>query len=59
MNPEILSLLACPKCPERPALRLEGDRLVCTVCSYAYPIVDGIPQLLIEDAIAPEGAKSE
>lgn len=30
------------------------DRLVCTACGKRYPIQDGIPHLLIEEAEPPE-----
>ncbi len=53
----LLPILACPRCDERPPLDLREDRLVCTVCGYAYPIVDGIPHLLVEEAIPP-GSKT-
>jgi uncharacterized protein YbaR (Trm112 family) len=39
----IAELLACPACGG--GLRLEADKLICTVCNHAYPIVDGIPVL--------------
>lgn len=45
-----LELLACPACDDRPPLRQEGDRLVCTKCGRRYPVVDGIPHLLVEEA---------
>ena len=43
------SILACPKC-HGPVLR-EGDvRYVCERCRLAFPIRDGIPDFLLEDA---------
>lgn len=50
----LLELLACPACHGR--LRQEQDRLVCTSCGRRYPIRDGIPVLLVEEAEGPEGA---
>lgn len=50
IDPFLLELLACPCCDDRPALRLEGNWLVCDQCKSAYPILDDIPQLLPEDA---------
>lgn len=49
IDSEFLDILACPVCDERPALRLEGERLVCTKCGRNYPILEGIPQLTPED----------
>lgn len=46
---EVLEILACPKCHTR--LQLKGeDKLRCPNCKVVYPIVDGIPELLIEEA---------
>ena len=51
MDPELLAILACPKC--RASLRHDAPaaELVCTgECGLAYPIRDGIPVLLIHEA---------
>lgn len=49
---ELIELLACPICEDRPALRREGGEiLACTACERRYPIVDGIPHLLPESAL--------
>lgn len=42
--------LVCPKC--RAELVLDGDTLVCTdpAIRLRYPILDGIPRLLVEEA---------
>lgn len=49
----LLELLACPSDDHAP-LRLEprdGEPvLVCTHCSSTFPIVGGIPVLLLDDA---------
>jgi uncharacterized protein len=54
IDPDLLSILACPLCDDRPPLREQGDYLVCSRGGHGYPVVDGIPHLLPEDAIAPE-----
>ena len=48
----ILDRLACPVCLGR--LRLDASRLHCEGCGRVYPIVDGIPVLIAERAIAPK-----
>ena len=55
ISEDLLQILACPACDERPPLRLEGEFLICTKCARKYPIVDGIPHLLVEDAVEPDG----
>ena len=50
---ELLSILACPDCHE-PVVE-EGDEIVCTGCGLRYPVRDGIPIMLIDEATRPEG----
>lgn len=54
---ELLEILACPKC--KADVKLEGDRIVCTnpQCGLRYPIRDGIPVMLIDEAEQPATAK--
>lgn len=47
----IAGQLACPAC--HGGLSLQGASLLCSVCARAYPIVDGIPVLIVERAIQP------
>ena len=51
IRPELLALLANPLEDDRPPLREEGDYLICTKTGTGFPVRDGIPQLLPEDAI--------
>jgi uncharacterized protein YbaR (Trm112 family) len=48
LDPDLLAQLACPACYGE--LRLKGVRLQCVACSRAYPIVDGVPVLIVERA---------
>jgi uncharacterized protein len=56
MNEALISLLVCPlgKAP----LRQEGDAFVCTRCGPRFPIEDEIPNMLIEEAVLPQGCRS-
>jgi uncharacterized protein YbaR (Trm112 family) len=56
LDADLLRLLRCPL--TRSPLRLEGDHLVATVGGLKYPIRDGIPVMLVEEAVLPEGVKS-
>ena len=51
IDAKLLEMLACPAC--KTEVRLEGDRLVCSQCGRRYPIRDGIPVMLIEEAERP------
>jgi hypothetical protein len=44
----VLDQLACPACFGD--LRLDGPRILCKGCGRVYPIVDGIPVLIVERA---------
>jgi len=53
IDKELLDILACPAC--KADVKLEEERIVCTECARRYPIRDGIPVMLVEEAEA--GAK--
>ncbi len=48
IDQELLDILACPVC--KTPVRLDNDWLVCDACGRRYPIRDGIPVMLIEEA---------
>jgi uncharacterized protein YbaR (Trm112 family) len=54
MNRELLDILACPRCKGDISLDLEGNRLCCCACRVAYRIDDGIPILLVDEAVSCE-----
>lgn len=54
ISPELLEILACPRCDARPKLDYQDQALICPLCRHRYPIIDGIPHLLVENAIPPE-----
>ncbi len=56
IDPELLAILVCPLTRSR--LRLEGEYLVGEVGGLRYPIRDGIPVLLVDEARLPEGIAS-
>jgi uncharacterized protein YbaR (Trm112 family) len=54
VDAELLAMLACPL-DKQPVTR-QGDYLVCDECKRHYPIRDGIPVMLIDEALTPEQA---
>jgi uncharacterized protein len=52
IDAQLLDILACPTDDHAP-LRAEGEALICTSCGRRYPVVDGIPVLLIDEAELP------
>jgi uncharacterized protein YbaR (Trm112 family) len=57
MNKELLDILACPSC--KSDVKLEEEKIVCTSCGRKYPIKDGIPVMLIDEAEASEDKKGQ
>jgi len=50
ISPELLRLLACPVCRKSLSLDSKGESLKCSECRRVYPIRDGIPILLADEA---------
>ncbi|OQX81534.1 MAG: hypothetical protein B6D56_02225 [Candidatus Omnitrophica bacterium 4484_70.1] len=48
MDRELLKILACPVC--KADVILKNNKIVCTKCHRAYPIKEGIPIMLEEEA---------
>jgi uncharacterized protein YbaR (Trm112 family) len=44
--------------PSRTRLSLEGERLLCERCRLQFPIKDGIPVLVVDEAELPPGCES-
>ena len=56
IDPELLAILACPAEHHAPLeLDSSGSELLCTECDRAFPIRDGIPVLLLDEARHREG----
>jgi len=51
---KLLEILACPACDDRPRVELDDGELLCGKCGRRYPIRDGIPIMLVEEARMPE-----
>ena len=47
---ELLEILVCPACRQSLAVRDNGAALECTGCAKIYPVRDGIPILLVDQA---------
>jgi uncharacterized protein YbaR (Trm112 family) len=48
INEELLKILACPLC--KADVVVKNEKIVCTKCARKYPVKDGIPIMLIEEA---------
>jgi uncharacterized protein YbaR (Trm112 family) len=56
IDPELLEILRCPL--TRSKLRQEGDWLVAEVGGLSYPVREGLPVMLMEEAKLPKGVES-
>ena len=50
LSKDLLELLACPKCKGGIEYRPDESRIVCPNCRLSYPVRDGIPIMLIDEA---------
>lgn len=47
---ELLEILACPKCKNAVTYEREENVFICHTCKLKFPVIDGIPDFLLEDA---------
>jgi len=52
VDERLLEVLACPVCKSRVSLVDSG--LVCESCGRRYPIRNGIPIMLVDEATLPD-----
>jgi uncharacterized protein YbaR (Trm112 family) len=58
LDPQLMEILACPSEDHAP-LRAgtptdsDADVLTCTECGRGFPVVDGVPVLLLDEATPP------
>ena len=51
LSPDLLKILACPKCKGDLEYRTEpSEQLVCQQCRLIYAVEDDIPVMLIDEA---------
>lgn len=57
LDPQFMKILRCPIDPKRNAALTQPDetKLTCDSCQVQFPIRDGFPILLIDEAVLPEG----
>ena len=54
LNPELLSILACPACKGELTTLGADEGLACAPCGVVYPVRDDIPIMLMEEAVPRE-----
>jgi uncharacterized protein YbaR (Trm112 family) len=53
INPELLEILRCPLDPSHTKVLPQEDHLVCERCALKFPIKDGFPVMVVEEATLP------
>ncbi len=51
LDQRLLEILVCPKCKGDLEHRRGPDSLACHSCALVYPVEDGIPVMLVDDAL--------
>ncbi|SHI57174.1 hypothetical protein SAMN02745165_00441 [Malonomonas rubra DSM 5091] len=54
VRPELMEILACPKCKQKVELAQDSQSITCEACRLRFPIRDDIPVMLIDEAAALE-----
>jgi uncharacterized protein YbaR (Trm112 family) len=53
LDPRLLEILVCPACRAKVRPNETSSGLACEGCGRVYPVRDGIPVMLVEEATAP------
>ena len=59
IDKELLDILACPACKGEIKYDEKNEKLICQKCHRRYPIREGIPVMLIDEAEMPEGEEQK
>ncbi len=59
IDEKLMEILACPAC--KGPVKLQEERIVCQECGLRYPIRDGIPIMLVDEAerAEPDGGEPD
>ncbi len=50
LSPELISILVCPQCKGKLDLELNESAFTCSACRLRYPVREGIPVMLVDEA---------
>ncbi len=51
LSKDLLAILACPQCKGEIKSDDKHEKLLCHACKLAYPVRDGIPVMLVDEAL--------
>ncbi len=50
LDPKLLEVLVCPSCRAHVEHKERRKAVVCLGCGLQYPVVDGVPVMLVEQS---------
>lgn len=50
MDARLLDILVCPVCKGKLDYQKTASELVCSPCKLAFPVRDGIPVMMVDEA---------
>lgn len=50
IDTKLLEILACPACRGDVEYDVKNEKIVCTECGRKYPVREGIPVMLVDEA---------
>lgn len=59
VDPDLVELLVCPSCHGAIEYKERRNLIICTACGLHYPVRDGIPIMLVDEATRPEPKKGQ
>ena len=51
LKKELVDMLACPVCKGKLTVKPAEDGLACATCALVFPVKDGIPIMLTDQAV--------
>jgi uncharacterized protein len=54
IDTKLLEILACPACHGDVEYNMKEEKIICIECNRRYPVKDGIPVMLVDEAEIPE-----
>jgi uncharacterized protein YbaR (Trm112 family) len=54
IDPTLLEFVACPKCKGELTVGENPEGFACKACKLFFPVQDGLPNFLIEEALPLE-----
>jgi uncharacterized protein YbaR (Trm112 family) len=54
VDAKLIDLLVCPACHGDIEYKDRRNLIICTQCGLQYPVRDGIPVMLVEEATQPQ-----